>query len=203
MENVNSVTRKVLLIVGLALVLIVPLAQVRNQIADRREYESLAQKEVARGWGGDVKFSSPQVATPGKTIHPTTSEITIEVDSREKKRGVFHVPVYVATLTTTVTFNRPPAPNDEPPKGQHAPEPAYLTLLVKPTSSIQRFKIQELVSGKELKAKLVENGIPANTGAERAQHTSLDRHSVVLTARYRVHRSERSTKPAPRPQLPA
>lgn len=105
-SELNAVTKKVLVIVGLALVLIVPLSQVENQINSRREYETVAQKEVAKGWGENVVFGSSVLSVSEQNIYPTASDTTIEVDSKEKKRGVFRVPVYIATLKTKLTFNQ-------------------------------------------------------------------------------------------------
>lgn len=158
-RELNAVTKKVLVILGLALVLIVPLSQVENQISSRREYETVAQKEVAKGWGGNVTFGSPEVSASERTVYPASSETTIEVDSKEKKRGVFRVPVYIATLKTRVTFNKPVTQKTETPKDKKLSELDHLTLSVKPIASIQSFKIKEVASGKELKARLVDGGI--------------------------------------------
>lgn len=158
-RELNTVTKKVLVILGLALVLIIPLSQVENQISSRREYETVAQKEVAKGWGENVTFGSPVVSASERKVYPASSETTIEVDSKEKKRGVFRVPVYIATLKTKVTFNKPTSHKTEAPKDKKLSELDHLTLSVKPIASIQSFKIKELSSGKELKARLVDGGI--------------------------------------------
>lgn len=158
-REVNAVTKKVFVILGLTLVLMVPLSQVENQISSRREYETVAQKEVAKGWGENVTFGSPVVSASERSVYPTSSDTTIEVDSKEKKRGVFKVPVYIVTLKTKVTFNKPAKPKLETSKDKKLSELDHLTLSVKPISSIQSFKIKELTSGKELKARLVDGGI--------------------------------------------
>jgi inner membrane protein len=158
-HEINAVTKKVLVILGLALVLIVPLSQVENQISSRKEYETVAQKEVAKGWGGNVTFGSPVVIAFERRVYPASSETTIEVDTKEKKRGVFRVPVYLAILKTKVTFHKPATQKTETPHDKKLSELDHLTLSVKPISSIQSFKVKELVSGKELKAMLVDGGI--------------------------------------------
>ncbi len=158
-NELNAVTKKVLIILGLTLILILPLYQVENQISSRREYETVAQKEVAKGWGENVVFGSPVLSVLGKNIYPTSSETTIEVDSKEKKRGVFKVPVYIATLKTKITFVKPASQKTELPKDNKSPVLDYLVLSIKPISSIQNFKIKEITSGVELKAKLIDGGI--------------------------------------------
>ncbi len=158
-SEMNAVTKKVFVILGLALVLIVPLSQVENQISSRREYETLAQKEVAKGWGENVVFGSPVLSVSEQNVYPTSSDTTIEVDSKEKKRGAFRVPVYTATLKTKLTFHNPGPPKTVSLKEKKHSDLDHLLFSIKPTSSIQNFKIKEATSGKELKAKLVDGGI--------------------------------------------
>jgi inner membrane protein len=148
--ELNTVTKKVLIILGLSLILLIPLSQVENQIANRRSFEAIAQKEVAKGWGADVSFGFPTIKVSEKTFYPSSSETTIEIDSKEKKRGLFKVPVYVATMKSKVSFA---------PTGQKSGEQDSFTFLVEPTSAIQNFKIVDIKSGKELKAKLTADGI--------------------------------------------
>lgn len=163
-SEMNAVTKKVFVILGLALVLIVPLSQVENQISSRREYETLAQKEVAKGWGENVVFGSPVLSVSEQNVYPTSSDTTIEVDSKEKKRGAFRVPVYTATLKTKLTFHNPGPPKTVSLKEKKHSDLDHLLFSIKPTSSIQNFKIKEATSGKELKAKLVDGGIRVSIG---------------------------------------
>lgn len=157
--ELNTVTKKILVILGLALALIIPLSQVENQISSRREYEAIAQKEVAKGWGDNVSFGSPVISISEHRVYPTSSDTIIIVESKEKKRGVFRVPVYMATLKTKVNFTKPLSQKTEPSQNKKTSVLDYLTITVKPLSSIQNFKIKETTSGKELKAKLVADGL--------------------------------------------
>lgn len=162
--ELNAVTKKILIILGLTFALLIPLAQVENQIYDRKTYEVVAQEEVAKGWGKDVTIGSPSASYFDKTYYPANGNTTISIDSKEKKRGVFHVPVYVATVKTTVTFAKP-APSTifksvkdkEKEKTRKLDDWDYITLPVKPTSSIQSVKIT--AGGKEIKGKLVSGGV--------------------------------------------
>src|SRR5690606_27527888 len=99
------------------------------------------------------------VSASERKVYPANSETTIEVDSKEKKRGVFRVPVYIAILKTKVTFNKPASQKIEASKGKKLSELDYLIIPVEPIASVQSFKIKELASGKELKARLVDGGI--------------------------------------------
>lgn len=152
----NAVTKKVLIILGLTLALILPLTQIENQIGSRREYESIAQKEVAKGWGENVTFGAPILFANEETVYPTNSETALIVESQEKKRGVFYVPVYLAKWKTKLSFTRPASQAISQAKKR---EVDHLTLMVKPTSAIQSIKVKEVGSGKEVKAKVVDGGI--------------------------------------------
>jgi inner membrane protein len=152
-ETKQTTTKKVLVILALALALMIPLGLVQSQISQRRAYESIAQSEVAKGWGNYVVFGSPVLSAPKIVLHPAASETTLAVDSKEKKRGIFRVPVYVVTLRTRVTFNKPVM--DKKP----LPAIEYLTLPVNQTGPIQSFRIKDLASGKELKGRLLTDGI--------------------------------------------
>jgi inner membrane protein len=152
----DYLTGKVLIILGLALALLIPLTQVENQIGDRREYEKVAQKQIAEGWGDEVRFSSPYLKGAGPTVNPTASDTVLAVDSKEKKRGVFQVPVYVATMTTKISFT--PAPEGKE-SAKNSSQTEYLIVPIKPTGSIQNFRIKDVTTGKALKGKLTDDGI--------------------------------------------
>lgn len=155
----NSVSIKMFIIFVMMPILMIPLGFVASQIEDRREYETVAQNEVAKGWGQEVEVHSPVVVTSGYSIQPSLSETSIKVDSKEKKRGIFHVPVYTATLNTKVTFAKPDSQKFTETENKKMSVAEYLIISVKPISSIQSFKIKESGSTKELKAQLVNEGI--------------------------------------------
>lgn len=167
MENGNmqkreshTVIKKVMMIFGLTFALIIPLSQVEDQIKSRSAVEGIAQKEVAKGWGGELTFSSPAlVSTYDGTHYPVTSETNIDVVTKEKKRGVFQVPVYVATMKTTVKFQRPAKPRVDSSLEQKRSESDHLLISVKPISAVQSFKVREVTTGQELKAYLMRDGL--------------------------------------------
>lgn len=158
-SDLNGVTKKVFIILGLVLALMIPLSQVEDQINSRRDYETVAQKEVAKGWGDNVTFGSPVVSSAEGKVYPASSETTIEVDSKEKKRGLFRVPVYVATLKTRVTFTKLTTQKIETANDSKLADSDHLTLPVKPIAAIQSIKVRELSTATELKTRLTEDGI--------------------------------------------
>lgn len=182
--NQPSTTKKILAIVGLTFALLVPLSQVENQIGSRRDFDTIAQQEVAKGWGGDLSFASPIVLTSDGDQHPTLSETTISVDSKEKKRGIFKVPVYVTTFKTKVSYTKPTPKKGVPPtKAPKNPEPDELTLSVKPTSAIQSVKIKEVATGKEIKARMVSEGLRISTEDLESKDFFGKEFEIEVTAR--------------------
>ncbi len=157
--EINSITKKVMVIVGLAVLLLVPLSQVETQMRDRRYHEELAQKDVAKGWGDTVTFTSPELTINSVDHYPLSSQTSIKIDSQEKKRGLFKVPVYVATLKTKINFNKTTFTKIESSKKDQKSEQVTLAIKIKPISSIQSFKVRDVSSGKELNAYLLDEGI--------------------------------------------
>ncbi len=150
----NAVSIKVLIVLFMTVILMIPLAMVDSQIGDRKKYEAEAQSEVAKGWGNDVIFGSPVWSGAEKTIYASHSETLISVDSKEKKRGIFKVPVYAATFNTKVKFV---APLDSP--AMKIPDSGHLTIAVNPVTSIQSFRVREVATGKELNVKVDDYGL--------------------------------------------
>ncbi|MCC2679083.1 MAG: Inner rane CreD family protein [Pseudobdellovibrio sp.] len=150
----NAVSFKVIIILFMTIFLIIPLALIDDQIGDRKKYEAEAQSEVAKGWGTDVVFGAAVWTGAEKSIYASMSDTRIYIDSKEKKRGIFKVPVYVATLNTKVKF----APPAEAPHIK-LPDTGYLTIAVNPVTSIQNYRIRDAATGRELKAKVDDYGL--------------------------------------------
>lgn len=156
-QEINPVTKKIMVIIGLVIFLLVPLYLVENQISDRKGYEEVARKEVAKGWGGSVEFGAPKLVIRDKYYYSSLSETIIEINSKEKKRGVFYVPVYVTKLKSKLTFNKPIIADEKSIKPSQSPD--HIIFKVKPITSIQNYKITDTATGGELKAKLADDGI--------------------------------------------
>lgn len=154
MEN-QAVTKKVLIILGMVVALMIPLSMVEYQIGDRKKYENDAQQVIAKSWGESVIIRSSQIWQDGIAYYPIESDTNIEVETKEKSRGAFRVPVYVATVKAKVKFGAIP----ESLKDKKPPKITYLLFQVYPASNIQNFKIKQVPSGKEVKGQLASDGI--------------------------------------------
>lgn len=158
--DLGHTTKKIFVILGLTFALLIPLYLVENQISERGSHETVARKEVAKGWGNDVTLGSP-IAYYNSTedVYPSHVGTTISVDSKEKKRGAFQIPVYVVSLKSRVIFSAPKKPQDSVGKTDPSAGLSSIFIPAKPAASIQNFKIIETTTGKELQGKLVDGGI--------------------------------------------
>jgi inner membrane protein len=117
---VNPAVRKGLAIVGVALLLLFPLAWLHGLVSERTALREQAIAAVARGWGGRQLLAGPVLAIPVTTtvdsehtqtrdwyVLPDSLDLDVEVTVQEERRklGVYEVPVYVATVHATGRFD--------------------------------------------------------------------------------------------------
>lgn len=116
----NPALKKGLAIVGVALLLLFPLAWLHGLVSERTALREQAIASVARGWGGRQMLSGPILAIPvtttaddGRTrtcdwyVLPETLnlEVVLTVEDERRKLGVYEVPVYVAKVHATGRFD--------------------------------------------------------------------------------------------------
>jgi inner membrane protein len=118
--NVNSPIKKGLTVVGVALLLLFPLAWLHSLVSERTALREQAIAAVARGWGGQQMVSGPVLAIPVTTttddthtvlrdwyVLPESLDLDVEVKVLDERRklGVYEVPVYVATIHAKGEFD--------------------------------------------------------------------------------------------------
>jgi inner membrane protein len=158
-STINEITKKILIVLSITVALLIPLLQVQCQIGDRRGFETKAQGEIAKSWGGDVTITSAMYQNATSTMFPTNVRTTVEIDTKEKKRGVFKVPVYSATLKQKISFAGATeikrVKKDE--AKQEVGQKNFL-LQVSPLSAIQNYKITN-AKGETIAATVASEGI--------------------------------------------
>ena len=117
----NSLPLKLALTAVMALLLLIPLAMVKNQIQDRQWALSDSQKEVAASWGLDQTLTGPVLQINyeewGKNasgesflvnktsdIYPRTLNYEIETTTQELHRSIYDIMVYGADVVVTGDF---------------------------------------------------------------------------------------------------
>ena len=98
----------------LTLLLLIPLSMIGGVIADRRTYEAEAAKSVSEAWGGPQTFVGPTIVLPYRragslttcvmTLLPEKLAIDGRIVPEQRRRGLFAVNVYSATLDVVAEF---------------------------------------------------------------------------------------------------
>jgi len=106
-----------LTVLGLTLVLQVPIALVRDVIADRVETRDEAVAEVEGHWGAEQSVVGPRLVVPYAPADPSAaSPVSVsllpaalavdgDLEAESLRRGLFTVPVYAAGLTLRGRFD--------------------------------------------------------------------------------------------------
>jgi inner membrane protein len=117
----------VLFIGALVMLLLVPLGMIQELIRERSGLYDVARADIARAWGGAqtiggpilvvpfqytrLSYAQPVTVTDELYVLPEDLAIEGNVDSEERSRGIYRVPVYTARLRVTARF-APPALGD-------------------------------------------------------------------------------------------
>jgi inner membrane protein len=118
-----------LLAVGfLALILLVPVVMIGGLVSERQERRDAAVAEVSSSWGLEQSLTGPALVVPwthrwtetrpgdppvtrSETRHaiflPEELHIRGSLDTEERRRGIFAIPVYAGALTLEGEFARP------------------------------------------------------------------------------------------------
>lgn len=120
----QSASTKVAVIGLLILVLLIPLAMINGVIAERDRTGRSAVSEVQRTWGGAQFIAGPALVIPYDIVHttkageeyvsryhlyllPETLDIEADVAADIRRRGIYDVPVYTATMRLRGAFPKP------------------------------------------------------------------------------------------------
>jgi inner membrane protein len=109
----GSLLSRALLLAVLTLALKIPLGLVGGVIADRQVYEAEAVKNIQGSWGKAQTFVGPRIVVPQKekpvarpvTLLPQRLVIDGNVIPEQRRRGLFAVSVYRASLDVVAEFD--------------------------------------------------------------------------------------------------
>jgi len=123
----NSKLLRVLLLGFLSLLLLIPIASIRELIREREQTRDQAKAEIARQWGGAQQLAGPFLVLPYRTVREVQKdgktmleegiaygvllpeELGIDAEQRSefRQRGIFTVPVYSSTAQLKGRFIKP------------------------------------------------------------------------------------------------
>lgn len=109
----GSLLTRALLLAALTLALKVPLGLVGAVVADRQGYQEEALKSVQTSWGKAQTFVGPRLMVPHKDRPAARQAIQLpqkltingEIMPEQRRRGLFAVPVYRASLDVVAEFD--------------------------------------------------------------------------------------------------
>lgn len=120
LDIVHSWTFKVLGIGFLALLMLIPLAQVQGLIGERNGMREKAVESIANGWGGQQTLGGPVIAVPKQVrvavnngwvtqesteiILPDRLDITSTLAPEIRRYGIYDAPVYTSEITVSGSF---------------------------------------------------------------------------------------------------
>jgi inner membrane protein len=117
---------KLLLIAGLCLAFLAPLAVLSGLTGERRERRDQAAAELAQAWAGELTVSSPVIVLPVEyrytdslgrpafgtrhvLVAPESLELTGTLTPQVRQRGIFAIPLFTFDATLSGKFRRPSA----------------------------------------------------------------------------------------------
>ena len=135
MKSSISFAVKIALMGVLALLMLIPLAMVQNQIRDRQNAADSSRDEVAASWGRAQKLTGPvlkfsydyevldkdqkkTVQTTTRTVYPRTLVYDIDTQTQTLHRSIYDIMVYGADVIVTGDFVIPANLADEKLKEQ-------------------------------------------------------------------------------------
>jgi len=105
----DSKIKKFLTILLTSLILLIPTGFISDIISNRIQYKSKADENVAKSWANAQTIQAPRMYFFDKNkvceFDLDNYETSINIETQTKKKGVFNVPVYVATVTQKGTFS--------------------------------------------------------------------------------------------------
>jgi inner membrane protein len=127
----RTMTKKMLVIGGLVLLLLIPLMMIEGVVQERSSYRDEARRSIAQSWTGEQKVVGPLLVVPYKEYYkqkvwdeklkqyqvethhwdrllylaPERLQVEGEVVTDERSRGLYTIPVYTSALTLSGHFS--------------------------------------------------------------------------------------------------
>lgn len=114
----NNVLVKALIVAGLILAMLIPMAFIQNLVTERKERQAETIKEVSSKWAGPQIISNPYLvipynaAEPGKPsstkyliLLPENNSATAALNPEMRKRSIYNVALYRSSINMSGHFN--------------------------------------------------------------------------------------------------
>lgn len=174
-RNLDSLTIKVLVLLGLLMASTLPRFYVDQVIADRQEHEQQAVNSVVAGWAARHNFGAMKMKVPYHyfvevnskthkmdkveetlTLSPTVQSIQIHDTTEIRHRGIFRIPIYKADLTMAGAFVIPSKLDANARENEVSVDQQTILILTKQTAAISEFAFT--VGGEKMPLKRTSEG---------------------------------------------
>ena len=167
-EKFGPWSGKALLIAALTVVLLWPLARVERLVEERQQLRATAFASIASGWGGVQQIGAPLLSVPMQKrswipyetaerrterwldsaptrLVATSVDIQATLDVGQRTRGIYTMPVYIATVVIQGQFDRASLEalreSEQPERGRLEQARVYVPLSsLKSLRSLQTFQ---------------------------------------------------------------
>ena len=195
LNRFNSATSKAVGVALLVMLMLVPLAQVRALIGERQSLQREAQNRIAAGIGGVQRLGGPVLSIPSEALQTVTDEKTHKISAtwveapplrmlpktlfvdadlkmELRRKGIYSLPTYVATVQLHGEFDRRRIvalmPQDRAADADHPAVRAHpeRTLLLLPLGELKSLRSAQQL---EFAGSVLEPSPGALSGSEALQ----------------------------------
>jgi inner membrane protein len=156
-------TFKILLLIGLVLILLIPLAMIRGVINERSRTADSAEADIMEAWGSQMLEAGPFIIIPGVrtdqvrsataltgkefeldkkpftlVVMPQKLNIKTDFNTEIRKRGIFSVPLFSSELSLSGTFDPAMAITSLAPNEEIFPAQAELIIALSSQKGIRK-----------------------------------------------------------------
>lgn len=149
---------KFIVICILILALMIPLLFVWALASDRKAYSNRAVNEVSKSWSGEQVFRGPLIIVPVKkkqitrrnreevltevtkyaVLLPEDLDISVDVETTERKRGIFKIPVYRSKVAFKGRFGEADLKRIERESNEIVWQDAFLATMISDVRGIKK-----------------------------------------------------------------
>ena len=114
MENGKkfSKVKKFYILLIMLVILLIPIAFLSSVVYERQDYKKEAEDFIKNSWGSNQTISAPRLyytvktkeGTETKELELNNFEAKIKIQTEQRKKGTFKIPVYTANVELTGDF---------------------------------------------------------------------------------------------------
>lgn len=108
----TSKVKKFYILLIMLVILLIPIAFLSSVVYERQDYKKEAEDFIKNSWGSNQTISAPRLyytvktkeGTETKELELNNFEAKIKIQTEQRKKGIFKIPVYTANIELTGDF---------------------------------------------------------------------------------------------------